>query len=205
MGLYRRWVFPRLCHLSLSGRHFEGLRRELLGAAAGRVLEVGIGTGLNLGYYPPAVERVVGVDPNPGMLALAAQRAPAAGRPVELRPGRAEDLPFPDAAFDTVVSTWTLCSVGEPAAALAEIHRVLAPGGSLLFVEHGLSDRPRVARWQRRLTPLQRRVADGCHLDRDFAALLAASPLAPRRLDAAHDPGLPRFAGYLYRGQALRS
>lgn len=201
-GLYRGWVFPRLCHLGLRGRHLGRLRRAALAAAAGRVLEVGVGTGLNLGCYPPAVERVVGIDPNAGMLALAAGRA--AAHPVELRPGRAEALPFPEAAFDTVVTTWTLCSVEDPAAALVEIHRVLAPGGHFLFIEHGLSDRPRVARWQRRLTPLQRRVADNCHLDRHLPSLLAASPLASFRVEGAHDPELPRVAGFLYRGEAVR-
>lgn len=204
MGFYHRWLFPRLCHLSLRNEHFTELRRRTLAAARGRVLEIGVGTGLNLACYPAAVDEVVGIDPNPGMLALAAKRAARAPRPVELAPGNAESLPFPDASFDTVVSTVTLCSVASPAAALAEVHRVLAPGGRFLFLEHGLADRPRVARWQRRLTPLQRRVGDGCHLDRDFGALLAASPLAVDELDAGFDPEMPKLAGYFYRGAAAR-
>jgi ubiquinone/menaquinone biosynthesis C-methylase UbiE len=204
MGFYHRWLFPRLCHLSLGNEHFAGLRRRTLAAARGRVLEVGVGTGLNLACYPAAVDAVVGIDPNPGMLALAAKQAARAPMPVELAPGRVESLAFPDGSFDTVVSTVTLCSVESPAAALAEIHRVLAPGGRFLFLEHGLADRPRVARWQRRLTPFQRRVGDGCHLDRDVRQLLAASPLVLDRLDAGFDPKMPKLAGYLYRGEAVR-
>jgi ubiquinone/menaquinone biosynthesis C-methylase UbiE len=204
MGFYHRWLFPRLCHLSLGNEHFADLRRRTLAPARGRVLEVGVGTGLNLALYPAAVDEVVGIDPNPGMLALAAKQAAAAPMPVELAPGRAESLPFPDASFDTVVSTLTLCSVESPAAALAEVHRVLAPGGRFLFLEHGLADRPRVARWQRRLTPFQRRVGDGCHLDRDMRALVAASPLALAELAAGFDPKMPKLAGYLYRGEAQR-
>jgi ubiquinone/menaquinone biosynthesis C-methylase UbiE len=204
MGFYHRWLFPRLCHLSLGNEHFAALRRQTLAAARGRVLEVGVGTGLNLVCYPAAVERVVGIDPNPGMLALAARQAARAPHPVELAPGSAESLAFPDGSFDTVVSTLTLCSVESPAAALAEIHRVLAPDGRFLFLEHGLADRPRVARWQRRLTPLQRRVGDGCHLDRDVRALVAASPLALAELAAGFDPKMPKLAGYLYRGEAAR-
>lgn len=204
MGFYRRWLFPRLCHLSLGNEHFADLRRRTLAAARGRVLEIGVGTGLNLEHYPAAVDEVVGIDPNPGMLELAVKQAGRAPLPVELAPGRAESLSFPDGSFDTVVSTVTLCSVESPAAVLAEIHRVLAPGGRFLFLEHGLADRPRVARWQRRITPLQRRVGDGCHLDRDFRALLAASPLAVDELDTGFEPKMPKLAGYLYRGAAAR-
>ena len=209
MGFYHRWLFPRLCHRALGSEHFARLRRRTLGEARGRLLEIGVGSGLNLAFYPPAVAAVVGVDPNPGMLELAARQVAAAAdqpssRPVELARGHAEALDFPDASFDTVVSTVTLCSVADPAAALAEVHRVLAPGGRFLFLEHGLADRPRVARWQRRLTPLQRRVGDGCHLDRDVAALLAASPLAVEALDAGFDPEMPKVAGFLYRGVARR-
>ena len=204
MGFYHRWLFPRLCHLSLRNRHMADLRRGALAAARGRVLEIGVGTGLNLDHYPPEVAEMVGLDPNPGMLELAARQAARAPMPVELKPGDAERLPFPDGSFDTVVSTLTLCSVPDPARALAEVERVLAPGGRFLFLEHGLAERPRVARWQRRLTPLQRRVGGGCHLDRDFAALLATSPLDVERLDAGFDAEMPKLAGYLYQGEARR-
>ncbi|HET6629460.1 MAG TPA: class I SAM-dependent methyltransferase [Woeseiaceae bacterium] len=204
MGFYRRWLFPRLCHRTLGAEHFMELRQRTLASARGRVLELGVGTGLNLDCYPAAVEALVGIDPNPGMLELAARQAERSPRPVELVSGRGESLPCADRSFETVVSTVTLCSVDDPAAVLAEAHRVLAPGGRLLFLEHGLADEPRIARWQRRLTPLQRRLGDGCHLDRDFAALFAVSPFTVDQLDSGFDPRMPKLAGYFYRGAAVR-
>lgn len=205
MGWWSRHVFPRLCHLSMRGEKVFGpLRREALADASGRVLEIGLGTGLNLPYYPPAVDSVDGVDPNPGMERIARRAVGEAAFPVELHLAGAERLPFADASFDTAVSTWTLCSVANVPAALAEIARVLRQGGRFLFLEHGRSHEPRVARWQRRLTPLQRRVADGCHLDRDFERLVGESPLAVDRVDRFYAPDLPKLAGYLYRGMAVR-
>lgn len=208
MGLWSRWVFPRLCHKALSARGFGRQRRELLAAARGRVLELGVGSGLNLPHYPEAVTRVDGVDPNPGMHALA-ERLLASGdvRPglaVELHEACGEELPFADGAFDFAVSTWTLCSVVEVGRVLAEVHRVLAPGGRLLYLEHGIAPEARVARWQRWLTPVQRRFADGCHLDRDFTALVAASPLAADREERYYDDAAPKIGGFMYRGAALR-
>jgi len=206
MGWWSRHVFPRLCHLSMRGEKVFGpLRREALADASGRVLEIGLGTGLNLPYYPPAVDSVDGVDPNPGMERIARRALGEASFPVELHLAGAERLPFADSSFDTAVSTWTLCSVADVPAALAEIARVLRPGGRFLFLEHGRSHEPRVARWQRRLTPIQRRVADGCHLDRDFERLVGESPLAVDRVDRFYAPDLPKLAGYLYRGMAVRS
>lgn len=219
MGFYRQWLFPRLCHLTMSSPHLGELRRSVVAEASGDVLELGFGTGLNLPHYPPAVRSVTGVDPNAGMKRLArakgagdaageaggAERGRTGRPPVRLELGRAEQLPFEAGCFDTVVSTWTLCSVDDPVRALAEVARVLRPGGTFRFLEHGKSDDPRVERWQRRLTPLQRRVADGCHLDRDFAALLAASPLAAERLECFYAPKTPKVAGFLYRGTARRA
>jgi ubiquinone/menaquinone biosynthesis C-methylase UbiE len=204
MSLWSRWIFPRLCHLALSSQRFSDHRRRLLAGAQGRVLELGTGTGLNLPLYPQAVESIDGVDPNPGMHELARGAAEQAGRPVELHEARGEELPFDDASFDVAVSTWTLCSVDDAPRVLAEVHRVLKPGGRLLFIEHGLSHEPGVALWQRRLTPLQRRVADGCHLDRDFTALLEASPLEPVEVEHFYDTETPKIAGYLFRGVAVR-
>ena len=204
MGFYRNWLFPRFCHRALGTEHFTELRRRTLASARGRVLELGVGTGLNFDCYPPSVDAIVGIDPNPGMLELAARQAEGSTRPVELAAGRAESLPYADGSFDTVVSTVTLCSVADPGAVLDQAHRVLARGGRLLFLEHGLADDPRIARWQHRLTPLQRRLGDGCHLDRDFTAWFGASPFAVERLDAGFEPRMPKLAGYFYRGAAAR-
>ena len=204
MSWWSEWALPRLCHKALSSRDFMELRRSVVGRAAGRVLELGSGTGLNLGLYPPAVDSVDGVDPNPGMHEMARRRLGRSARPVELHEARGEALPFDDGRFDTVVSTWTLCSVGEPRRVFDEVHRVLRPGGRLLLIEHGLSHEPGVARWQHRLTPLQKRVADGCHLDRDIAALLTASRLEVTEEERFYADKSPKIAGYLYRMEAVR-
>jgi ubiquinone/menaquinone biosynthesis C-methylase UbiE len=204
MGWWTEWAFPRLCHRALSSRDFMKLRRTVVERARGRVLELGSGTGLNLGLYPEAVESIDAVDPNPGMHELARRRLGRVARPVELHEAHGEALPFDDAGFDTVISTWTLCSVGEPRRVFAEVHRVLRPGGRLLLLEHGLSHEPGVARWQRRLTPLQRRVADGCHLDRDFASLLADSDLEVASEERFYAEKSPKIAGHLFRIEAVR-
>src|SRR4029077_13698990 len=134
--------------------------------ARGLVLEVGVGSGLNLRFYSRTVDRVFGIDLSPELLRLAHERTADAVVPVSLLRASAEHLPFADAGFDTVVMTWTLCSIPNPIAALTEMRRGLRPGGRLLFVEHGLSPEIRTARWQRRLTPYWKRISGGCHLDR---------------------------------------
>lgn len=203
MAFYREKIFPRLCHLALSDERMDRYRRETLASAAGEVLEIGLGTGLNLPHYPEAVEKVVAVEPNRGMHHLAAPQLAKASVPAEILAHGAEDLPFPDARFDCAVSTWTLCSIPQVGEALAEIHRVLKPGGAFLFMEHGLSPRLGVARWQRRLTPIQRRVADGCHLDRDMEALLMASGFDLAEHERFYLPRTPAPFGYVYRGRAV--
>lgn len=209
MGFWTETIFPRLCHVALSSGRFTRLRRELLAGARGRVVELGSGTGLNLPHYPDTVSEVHGIDPNPGMIDLARREVTegeAARRPyaVELHESRGEELPFPDASFDTVVSTWTLCSVDDVERVLSEVHRVLRPGGRLLLVEHGLSHEAGVRRWQRRLTPLQKRIADGCHLDRDFSRHLTESSLRITAEERFYEAKTPKIAGYLYRITAHR-
>ena len=201
MGLYRHHVFPWLCHKALGDEETARHRREALAGVYGEVLEIGFGTGHNLPCYPEAVTRIVGVEPNPGMHRIAARQVAGARVPVDLALERAETLPFPDASFDAAVSTFTLCSLDDPAAALAELRRVLRPGGLFAFLEHGLALEPKVARWQRRLTPLQRRVGDGCHLDRKIDDLIAAGGLTLEHLETGYQPG-PKVASYLYRGLA---
>ena len=201
MGLYDRFVLPRLIALAMRAPQLAAFRQRIGAAAEGRVLELGIGSGLNLPFYGPAVRAVTGVDPSPVLLRLAAQRAAGLGVTLAVRAGPAETLPFDTGSFDTVVTTWTLCSIGDPHAALREARRVLRPGGRLLFVEHGLAPDPQVARWQHRLTPAWRHIAGGCHLDRRIDALVGGAAFLIETMDTAYVGG-PRVATYFYSGAA---
>ncbi len=199
---YDRHVLPWLIDWACGAPLFTRQRALLIPLAHGRVLEVGLGTGRNLPHYnPQRVQQVVGVDPALRMHRLAARRAKASGLDVVLMGLSAEVLPAPDASFDTVVSTYTLCSIPDPVAALCEMRRVLKPGGKLLFSEHGLSPEPGVARWQTRLQPHWKPLAGGCHLDRDMPALLAQAGFACD-VQAGYRWG-PRVVSYHYWGQAV--
>ena len=171
MGFYADHVFPLL--LDWTMRAVDDLREPALAGARGDVLEVGFGTGLNLPHYPGAVRRLVALDPLRALERRVAKRVAAARFPVERVALPADQrLPFQDASFDCIVSTFTLCSIPDAKAALAEMRRVLRPGGVYLFLEHGRSDDPRVARWQERFEPIQRRIACGCHLSRPIDRLV---------------------------------
>ncbi|MEH1804971.1 MAG: class I SAM-dependent methyltransferase [Nostoc sp.] len=172
MGLYSRVIFPRLLDWSLSLPKLAKYRQELLADVTGEVLEIGFGTGLNLAYYPYSIHKITTVDVNPGMNALANKRISDSDIIVEQLLLSSENLPMPDNTFDSVVSTWTLCSIANVQQALQEVYRVLKPGGRFFFVEHGLSDKRSVQVWQHRLTPIQKVVADGCHLNRDIQKLV---------------------------------
>lgn len=203
MNPYERYVLPWLIHWVMQESRLVPYRRRVAGAAQGRVLELGVGSGLNLPYYGEAVEAVVGVDPSPRLLALArktAARGPAP--PLELHALGAEGLPFADASFDSAVMTWTLCSIADAPAALAEVRRVLRPQGRLHFVEHGLAPDAGVQTWQHRLTPLWRPLAGGCHLDRPMDAIIVAHGFRLEALAAAYGPG-PRFVAFMYEGTAV--
>jgi len=202
VNIYRKYVLPRLIALAMQNKAVTAERSKLVPRAAGRVLEVGIGSGLNLPFYSRRLEGLCGVDPSIELWRLARRRAESAPFPVEFVKGSAEHLPMDGRSFDTVVTTWTLCSVSDPAQALAEMRRVLRPGGELIFIEHGRSpDRP-VAGWQHRLTPLWRRLAGGCNLDRRIDDLIAAAGFSLTELDAGYGQG-PRVLAYLYRGRAV--
>lgn len=205
MGFYSRAIFPRICEWALSEPRLGALRRELLAGASGEVLEIGFGTGLNLPHYPPEIRKITAIDPNPGMGRLARRRVEASGILVDHRRLPGESLPFEDGAFDCVVSTWTLCSIRDVARALAEVHRVLRPGGRFLFLEHGLGGDPKVIAWQRRLNPLQHLIADGCRLDLDVPAVVASQPFDKIDVDRFELERVPRTHGTLYRGQATKS
>jgi ubiquinone/menaquinone biosynthesis C-methylase UbiE len=204
LSVYRHHVFPWVLELVMNQRVFRRLRGEALAPATGRVLEIGFGTGINLPYYPAGTHRIVGVDSNPGVTRMARRRAGRSHIEVEHHHLSAETLPFDDASFDTVVSTFTLCSIPDLQRALAEVRRVLRPGGEFLFLEHGLSPDPSVARWQKRLNPAWQVVGDGCQLDRDATAEVTRAGLGIERVRNFYLPRSLRFAGYMYLGAARR-
>lgn len=201
MSFYGRHVLPRLLHLAMRQGALTPFRERVIGAAEGRVLEIGIGSGLNLPLYGPGVRAVIGLEPSPQLLRMARDRISAAPAPVELLEASAEAVPLEDASIDTVVTTWTLCTIPDAPRALAEMRRVLTPGGALLFVEHGRAPEPSVARWQDRLDPLWCRAAGGCHLNRRIDELIAAAGFRVDRLANARLPG-PRTHTFLYEGRA---
>lgn len=198
---YDRHVLPWLVDFACGLEPIARQRRKVIPQASGRVLEVGIGTGLNLRFYDrQRVQALVGVDPAQQMHRLAQRRSRAAGIAVDLRPLSADRLPFEPSSFDTVVCTYTLCTVPDPQAALAEMRRGLRPGGKLLFAEHGLAPDAPVARWQHRLEPLWARLAGGCHLTRDVPLLLREAGFTGT-VEAGY-VAWPKFAGYNFWGAA---
>lgn len=201
MNLYDRWVLPPILDLVMRQRPLQKYRREVVAAANGRVLEVGVGSGLNFPLYDKRVEIVFGIDPSPRLLAVARRRAAGAGVRAEFLQGSASAIPLADNTMDTVVMTWTLCSIPDPLAALREMRRVLKPDGKLLFVEHGLSPEAAIERWQHRLTPIWCRVAGGCHLDRKMDDLIRAAGFDILRLRTEYAKG-PRPMTYMFLGCA---
>jgi ubiquinone/menaquinone biosynthesis C-methylase UbiE len=201
MGFYATRILPYLCNLAMRQEILAPYRRRALAEAAGPVLEIGAGSGLNLPLYGAAADWICAVEPSPELLRMARRRAAAARLPALLVRASAEELPCRDGAFATVVSTWTLCSIPDPLRALCEMRRVLRPGGRFAFVEHGLAPEAGVARWQRRLTPLWRHIAGGCHLDRKIDDLVRAAGFRLGALDTGYIKG-PRVMTFLYQGWA---
>lgn len=208
MGFYTNFIFPHVLDWAMQRASIAEQRPLILSQVRGpAILEIGCGTGLNLPHYPADVRHLTVVEPNSRSLRRAERRAFAAGvhlTRINLTTG-GRDIDAPDAAFDTVVSTWTLCTIPDPARALAEVYRVLKPGGRFVFVEHGLSPEPHVARWQHRLNPINRLLGDGCNLNRDVEALVRGSPLAVERCETFYARDTPKVGGYTYRGVAVRS
>ena len=200
---YERHLLPWLLDLACGLRPFSRQRQKVVPLATGRVLEIGIGTGLNFRYYDKAgLAQVIGLDPGVEMHPLARKRASAAGIGVQLVGLSAERIPFDDGAFDTVLTTYTLCTIPDPAAALREMRRVLKPGGRLIFCEHGLARDASVRTWQRRMTPGWSKMAGGCHLDRDIPGLLQQAGFRFVDLQTGYLPG-PRPFAYNFWGVAV--
>lgn len=201
MHVYDDLILPPLVDLVMRSSRLQPYRRRVAGAAEGRVLEIGIGSGLNLQYYGAGVSEVIGLDPSAGLLARARSAAGREGRSLRLVSGSAEAIPLDTGSVDTIVMTWTACSIPRVADALTDMRRVLRPGGRLLFVEHGRAPEPSVARWQDRLTPAWRRIAGGCHLNRPIDRLVTDAGFGIDRIDRAYLPG-PRIMTYFYEGAA---
>lgn len=200
MGFYRDQVAPHLINLAMRNSHFMPYRRRLVAKARGRVLEIGVGSGMNLPLYTNLAREIVGLDPHPKLLAMAVQKT--ARVPFRIVEGSAESIPLDDRSADTVVMTWTLCSIPNAIMALQEIRRVLKPTGEFLFVEHGLSPDEGVRRWQHRLTPWWKSIAGGCHLDRPIAELVEAAGFQLRGIEMGYMRG-PKPLTFMYEGTAL--
>ncbi len=202
MGFYNRFILPQVLELAMRQENFVPFRQRTAGAAHGRVLEIGIGSGLNLSSFRPDIEGVCGVDPSPELLAKAGRRVANVRFPVRLLEASSEKLPLEDRSFDTAVMTFTLCSIPDVGAALLEIRRVLKPEGELLFAEHGRAPDLDVIRWQDRITPVWKRIGGGCHLNRKVDDLIQAAGFRIDRLNAGYQKFAPRPFSFFYEGSA---
>jgi len=205
LSLYHHYVFPWLLDLAMSSPMLREPRARALAPARGRILEIGFGTGRNLTHYPSTVKRIEAIDPDLDLDRLSLPRIAHAAIDVDFHHLNAEHLPFEDARFDTVVSTFTLCSIPDVAHALREVRRVLKPGGQFLFLEHGRAPDAKVARWQDRLNRAWMPLAGGCHLNRPVRQLIEGAGLEIGPVRNYYLRRVPKFAGYLAEGLARRS
>lgn len=199
MGLYQEHILPHLLNVAMRNRQLAPYRERIIRRAAGRVLEIGVGSGLNLPLYTSRASEILGLDPHPKLLAMAS--AKRGSIPSKLIKGSAESIPLEDDSVDTVVSTWSLCTIPNVVAALAEIRRVVRPDGQLLFVEHGLASEDRVRKWQDRLTPVWKRAAGGCHLNRPIRSLVEEAGFRISKMETGYMPG-PKAMTFTYEGSA---
>jgi len=201
MSLYDKWIFPWLVDIAMRNREATRYRSIIVPRATGQVLEIGIGSGLNLPFYDESVEKVYGLDPAEELIAMAKKKARDVSVPVTFLSHAGEAIPLNDHCIDTIVMTWTLCSIPHPATALTEMRRVLKPQGRLLFVEHGLAPDPRVQRWQNRLNGAWSRMSGGCNINREIDQLIRSSGFRIVELDKEYAKG-PRLMSFMYRGRA---
>lgn len=201
MGFYDEQIVPHLVNLTMRNRRLMPYRERVVSAAEGRVLEIGIGSGLNLSLYPPPVREILGLEPAPRLLVMSRRLASRSSLPVKLIEGSAEMIPLEDCSVDTVVTTWTLCTIPAVIQALREMRRVLRPTGQLLFVEHGLAPDDTVRKWQDWLTPAWKRIGGGCHLNRPIRTIVESAGFTVTRLETGYMKG-PKPMTFLYEGRA---
>ena len=192
MGVYAERVLPRIMNVACGAKQSRPLRERVCAGLHGQVLEIGFGSGHNIPFYPDTVERVAAIEPSELSWRLAQDRVSASSIAVERSGLDGQSLPFADDTFDTALSSWTLCTIPDPVLALTEVRRVLRPGGTLHFLEHGLAPDANVERWQRRLEPLQKRVVGGCHLTRPIVHLLETAGFAVEDVDVFYEKGAPK-------------
>jgi ubiquinone/menaquinone biosynthesis C-methylase UbiE len=193
VGIYGERVLPRIINAACGTTSNEPFRRRVCEGLHGTVVEIGFGSGLNVPFYPPAVTQVTAIEPSDLAWDLAAERVAASTVPVRRDGVDGERLPLDDDSVDAALSTWTMCTIADVRAALAELRRVLEPGGTLHFVEHGLAPDATVRRWQHRLEPVQKRLFGGCHLTRPISDLLTDAGFSIERRDEFYEPGVPKF------------
>ena len=202
MVFYSKYILPRLIDLAMKNPATTECRSQIVPRATGRVLDVGIGSGLNLRFYGPRVTKLWGIDPSSELLEMARSKLKSVPFPVELLTHSAEEIPLPEGSIDTIVLTWTLCSIPNPIQALREMRRVLSADGRIVFAEHGLSPDPGVQVWQHRLNPIWRRIAGGCNMNRKIDDILAAGGFKAVELSTSYFPG-PRILAYTFQGLAV--
>ena len=201
MPFYNDHILPHVINLAMRNRELTPYRQRAISQARGRVLEIGIGSGLNLPLYGSRVNTILGLDPAARLIAMARDAANRSAIPVTLITGSAQAIPIDRGSIDTLVTTWTLCSIPDAGAALQEMRRVLKPSGQLLFVEHGSAPEENVRKWQNRLTPVWKRIGGGCHLNRPIRALIESAGFRIIRLDTGYAKG-PRPMTFFYEGCA---
>jgi ubiquinone/menaquinone biosynthesis C-methylase UbiE len=201
MGLYQDRILPFVIHMAMRQRNLAAYRNRVVPAAEGRVLEIGVGSGLNLPFYTRKADHVIGLDPSPRLLSMARQAARPSIGAVEFVEGSAEAIPLEDRSVDTVVTTWTLCSIPNAPGALREMRRVLKPGGRILFVEHGRAPDASVRWWQDHLNPAWKRLGGGCHLNRAIGTLIEGAGFQFERIETGYMRG-PRPTSFMYEGSA---
>ena len=206
MGFYAKHICPRLLELALGSPQMGKYRRRALEAAYGKTLEIGFGTGLNLPYYPQTVTQITALDPENMLEKRVAERIKQSPIPVNfVQLDASGRLPFDDASFDSVITTFTLCSIDRVSAALAEMYRVLKPEGAYLFFEHGRSRDAKTAHWQDRFNPIQNVIACGCHINRPMDSLITSAGFQIETLEEFLMPKTPKIMAAMYKGIARRS